>query len=157
VQAIVRPLASQLSLQNSDVHPHIADALDIARYAAAGDQRWLNALNTGADWLLQQEQITFCPERHELTVNSPSGKTYRANGACQCEAFAQHNACWYRAAARLVRRALELQEQALELAAFCEAWDAEAERLRAAAAPQPAPTIAERLTRARAAVDCLFA
>jgi hypothetical protein len=134
---------------------HIADALDIARDLAAGDQRWLNALNTGADWLLQQEQITFCPERHELTVNSPSGKTYRANGACQCAAFAQHNACWHRAAARLVRRALELQQQAPELAAFCAAWDANAEALRTAA--RPAPTVGERLARARAAVDVLFA
>ena len=83
-------------------------AIDAARIAAAGNKRWSTAIETAASWLLEQDTITFDAERHELTVNSPSGRTYHANGACQCEAFAQSNACWHRAAARLVRRALEL-------------------------------------------------
>ena len=92
-------------------------AVDTAR-AATTDARWLNALNTGYSWLLEQDVITFDAARHELTVNSPSGRVYRANGACQCEAFAKHNACWHRAAARLVRRALELQAAPVANPAF---------------------------------------
>jgi hypothetical protein len=90
---------------------HLADAIDAARLATT-DKRWRSAIDAGASWLLEQDVITFDATRHELTVNSPSGKIYKSNGACQCEAFAQHNACWHRAAARICRRALELQQRA---------------------------------------------
>jgi hypothetical protein len=39
-----------------------------------------------------------------LLVLSESGEIYRANGACQCKAYANSQPCWHRAAARLVKR-----------------------------------------------------
>jgi hypothetical protein len=96
----------------------------------------LHIIPTGASWLLQQDSIEFNIERHELTVNSPSGKTYHANGACQCEAFQSHQACWHRAGARLCRRAIEAQQLQAEL---------------------QRTSVAARLARARAAVDVLWA
>lgn len=89
----------------------LCTAVDLAREMAGNNQRWLRAINTGWDWLLQQETVSYDHAAHALRVESASepGKTYISNGACQCSAFEQHNACWHRAAARLVRRALELE------------------------------------------------
>lgn len=93
----------------ADLLDHLVAAVEAARIAAKDDQRWLNAVNSGYDWLLQQDTICFDLDHHELTVASATteGREYKANGSCQCKAFEQHNACWHRAAARLVRRAFE--------------------------------------------------
>jgi hypothetical protein len=112
-------MSKSIVIQIAGLTDHIADALDIVRDLAAGDARWLNALNAGASWLLEQEAVTFEHETHTLTVPSPSGKVYRSNGACGCDAYANNSACWHRGASRLLLRALELQQQAPELAAFC--------------------------------------
>ena len=88
----------------------ICEALDTAREKAAGNLRWMVALDSAANWLLQQEELAWDGEAHALHVPSAStpGIVYIANGACQCEAFSKHNACWHRAAARLVKRAIDL-------------------------------------------------
>ena len=88
----------------------ICEALDTAREKAAGNLRWMTALDSAANWLLQQEELTWDGEAYALHVPSAStpGLVYIANGACQCTAFTTHAACWHRAAARLVLRALEL-------------------------------------------------
>ena len=88
----------------------ICEALDTAREKAAGNLRWMTALDSAANWLLQQEELAWDGEAHALHVPSAStpGIVYIANGACQCEAFSKHNACWHRAAARLVKRAIDL-------------------------------------------------
>lgn len=93
---------------------HLCAAVDAARAKAANDKRWLNALNTAWGFLLEQDTVLYRHEDHALLVTSASepGKQYRANGRCQCNAFATHQACWHRAAARLVRRALELRDDA---------------------------------------------
>ncbi|MEI6180625.1 MAG: hypothetical protein WCP31_07720 [Chloroflexales bacterium] len=89
----------------------LVEALDAARVNAAADSRWITAIDTGADWLLQQEEISYDFASHALKVSSASrpDHAYVANGACQCEAFAKHSACWHRAAARLIRRALAIE------------------------------------------------
>lgn len=89
----------------------LADATTKAETDAA--RRWITALEVGYNWLLQQDVITFDLDHNELTVPSATrpGITYRANGACQCEAFAHYDACWHRSAARLVRRAREHRAQ----------------------------------------------
>ena len=73
-----------------------------AKEAAAQYPRWLNAIERAARELETNAWI----ERgdHGLVIASPSGNVYTANGACQCTAYAYGNACWHRAAARLVRR-----------------------------------------------------
>ena len=100
------------TIATADLLDALVDALDTARVNAAQDSRWLNAIDTGADWLLQQEEISYDFASHALKVSSASrpDRAYVANGACQCEAFSKHSACWHRAAARLVRRALELEQ-----------------------------------------------
>lgn len=94
----------------ADILDQLVVAIEVARINAAGNARWLNALEVGYNWLVQQDTITYDADTHELTVPSASseGRTYRSNGACQCQAFESHQACWHRAACRLVRRALEL-------------------------------------------------
>ena len=89
----------------------LCEAKDAAVEKAAGNQRWLNAIDAAWGWLLSQDAVFFDTTAHALRMPSTSepGRFYTANGACQCKAFDAHTACRHRAAARLVRRALELQ------------------------------------------------
>ena len=80
-------------------------AVDAARQAAAGNSRWVNAINAGFDHLLQVEVIEV-GEHNALVYRSESGTTYHANGTCQCVAFAQGQPCKHRAASKLVKNAL---------------------------------------------------
>lgn len=93
----------------------IDDLIDVAIVAhdLAANTPWANAQEDAYNWLVQQDTVEYVALAHELHVPSATtpGLIYKANGACQCKAFAQHNACWHRAAARLVRRALERGEQ----------------------------------------------
>lgn len=83
-------------------------AVDAARIAAAGNQRWLNAIDAAWDHLLTVESVEYRARDHALIYHSESGQTYTANGRCQCEAYRNGRACKHRAAARIVFRALEL-------------------------------------------------
>ena len=95
----------------------IIDAYETALTAVTGQARWTNAVEVGADWLYQQDEVSYDAETHTLIVNSPSGATYTANGSCQCQAFAAGQPCWHRAAARVLRRAVErVDAQALDIA-----------------------------------------
>lgn len=76
-------------------------AVDAAK-AKSLPQRWLNAIDSGYDWLLQQDTIRYNPETHALFFPSESGRVYFANGTCQCEAFVKGQPCRHRAASRLV-------------------------------------------------------
>lgn len=80
----------------------LANVAEQARQNAAQHPHWLNAIKRAVTELHMNAWI----ERgdHGLVIASPSGNVYTANGACQCTAYAYGNACWHRAAARLVRR-----------------------------------------------------
>jgi hypothetical protein len=95
-----------------------------ARDATSGDSRWLNAIDSAYDWLLWQDSVTYDAATHALTVQSATHPSvlYVANGKCQCRASANGEACWHRAAARLVRRSLEANAQDAR-------WQAEADLL----------------------------
>lgn len=80
----------------------LAIVADTARKSAAEHVRWLHAIDRAVRELHTNAWIERTD--HGLLIASPSGKTYTANGACQCEAYSYNNACWHRAAARLVRR-----------------------------------------------------
>jgi len=101
--------AAQAALPTVYAVPAILDklvsAVDAARQAAAGNSRWVNAINAGFDHLLQAEVIEV--DAHDaLIYRSESGATYYANGVCQCVAFAQGQPCKHRAASKLVKNAL---------------------------------------------------
>ena len=83
-------------------------AVDAARVAAAGNVRWLNAIDAAFDHLLQVEVIEYRASDHALRYHSESGQTYTANGRCQCKAYQSGEACKHRAAAKLVSNALAL-------------------------------------------------
>lgn len=108
-----------MTLPISAIIDQLPDARDAALAAIAANtklddkakERWVNATNKAYSWLVEQDQLDYDAETHELTIVSPdSGATYIANGICACTAFAQHQACWHRSASRLTRRALERQQ-----------------------------------------------
>ena len=96
----------------------LAAVVDQAMIDAANHPRWLNAINRAVVELVSNPWI----ERgdHGLIIGSTSGNVYSANGVCQCKAFENGNACWHRAAARLVRlhdeKIIANQERAAKLA-----------------------------------------
>jgi hypothetical protein len=107
---------------------------------AAQHPRWLTAIGRALveldcnPWIARNDH-------GGLTIGSPSGECYAANGVCQCKAYEHKIPCWHRAAARLVR----LHDEALE---------------RQQAAPQPdAQRIARKIAaqRATAVLNELFA
>jgi pyrimidine deaminase RibD-like protein len=114
----------------ADLTDDLADAIDAAR-KTTNDQRWINAIDAGASWLLEQDQITFDATAHELTFPSASGKTYHANGSCYtitgepCKAFRRGEPCYHRAAAKIARNAIEARE-----ARTAKRWEAMKSRFR---------------------------
>jgi hypothetical protein len=107
----------------SELLDDCAAAVDAARMTCT-DRRWLNAIETGWSWLLEQDTVQYDFDSHALTVNSPSGETYFANGSCGCRAFETSRACWHRAAGRIVTRALERQRAAARSARSADALTA---------------------------------
>ncbi len=75
--------------------------IETAKAKAAGNPRWLTAIEKAADavingkWIIT-ELVDGC------MITTESGETYKANGHCQCQAFAHGQACKHRAAARLI-------------------------------------------------------
>jgi len=92
-----------MSIDQSTMEQVIQDAFD----KATGNRRWQVAIAKA------KEQIESNPYLHfdgdALLVLSPSNEIYRANGTCQCKAYAAGQPCWHRAAARLMQRYAEVQ------------------------------------------------
>jgi len=47
----------------------------------------------------------------ELLVLGTTGETYRANGVCQCKAYAASQLCWHRTLAKLLKRYHEAEQR----------------------------------------------
>jgi hypothetical protein len=69
---------------------------------AAQHPRWLTAIGRA---LVELDSNPYLERAAHggLIIGSPSGQCYSSNGVCQCEAYQHGQACWHRAAARLVR------------------------------------------------------
>jgi len=80
----------------------LAAVVDQALLDAAAHPRWVVAIGRAVVELHSNPWIER-GDLHGLIIASPSGNLYTANGDCQCEAHRYGNACWHRAAARLVR------------------------------------------------------
>ncbi len=81
-------------------------------------KRWINAI---AKATVEIEQngvfMTWQEENHSLLIwSQKSNQIYTANGVCQCRAFAEGQACFHRAAARLVRLYLESEAKTASVA-----------------------------------------
>lgn len=75
---------------------------DKALIDAAAHPRWIVAIGRA----LVELDVNPYMERAAyggLIIGSPSGQCYTSNGVCQCAAYTHGQACWHRAAARLVR------------------------------------------------------
>lgn len=111
-----------MRITTADILDDLCLAVDVAREKVAHNPRWLQAVDTAWGWLLQVDAVAYDPTTRTLTVASATtaGVTYHANGACQCRAFRRGNACWHRAAARLVTIALDMamERRAARLAAL---------------------------------------
>jgi hypothetical protein len=68
----------------------------------SGNRRWETAIVKAKQQIESNPYLHF--DGNSLLILSPSGEIYTANGSCQCKAFASHQPCWHRAAARLVQR-----------------------------------------------------
>ncbi len=68
----------------------------------SGSRRWQTAIAKAKRELEDNPYMHF--DGHALLILSPSGEMYSANGTCQCKAFAKGQACWHRAASKLVKR-----------------------------------------------------
>jgi hypothetical protein len=72
-----------------------------AKARAAGDARWINAIDKAADGILSGAWI-ITELSHSYAITTESGKTYFVNGSCQCRAFELGQPCKHKAAARLL-------------------------------------------------------
>lgn len=70
-----------------------------------GNRRWQTAIAKAKQQLETNPYIHF--DGAALLILSDSNEIYRANGTCQCKAYANGKPCWHRAAARLVERYME--------------------------------------------------
>lgn len=99
------------TIRTADILDDLCAAVDLAREMAGDNARWQQAISNGWDDLLNLDTIAYDTAQHAIRIESASepGRFYVANGDCQCTSFANGNACRHRAAARLVRRALEIR------------------------------------------------
>jgi hypothetical protein len=75
--------------------------VEAAKIKAAGQAKWLRAIERAAAGILSGELIVTTLA-HGALVTSSNG-TYAANGHCNCEAARRgHSQCYHRAAARLI-------------------------------------------------------
>jgi len=81
-----------------------------AKKAAANSPTWLRAIAKADAQVQSNPCITELASG--VLITSPSGRTYLANGVCQCEAYKHGMACWHRAAAQLIARYNEAVTQA---------------------------------------------
>lgn len=159
--APVEPAAGFAPVAVAELLDFIVDAVDTARQAAADSPRWLRAIDSAYDFILQQDVLSYDAAAHALRVESASepGKVYESNGDCQCRAAELGNPCWHRAAARLVARAFELRALALGVVERQDVSLASARHYARAQFGHPgtlartdAQGLAARITRARAAL-----
>lgn len=82
-----------------------------AKAKAGTNKRWIAAIDKAADALLNGKWVVT-ELQHCYVFTTESGKTYRANGECQCEAFNHNQPCRHRAGARLLNLYQEVTKKA---------------------------------------------
>jgi hypothetical protein len=119
--------------------PVLTQVVDQAMTDAADHPRWLNAITKAVTELLSNPLIAR-QDGHLLVASRSTTAIHTANGSCTCPAFAYGEACWHRAAARLVRRHDEVQAYNQQISQAAErmivAVGADATRARWATAQQ---------------------
>jgi len=104
-----------LQIENKDRFGKvIADALSKVELTVANSQtkkRWINAIAKAAVEIEENGVFMTWQEADKslLIWSQKSNNIYAANGVCQCRAFEQGSPCFHRAAARLIRLYLEME------------------------------------------------
>src|SRR5215207_6347210 len=78
-----------------------------AKAKCAGNARCLRAIDRAVEQIETNPYMTY--ENGELLVLGTTGETYRANGVCQCRAYASGQLCWHRTLAKLLKRYFEAE------------------------------------------------
>ncbi len=79
----------------------IQQAFDVATERGGRDaRRWQTAIVKAKQQLESNPFMHFDSEA--VLIFSDSNEIYRANGTCQCRAYANGQPCWHRALARIV-------------------------------------------------------
>ena len=110
-----------LEIENKDRFGKvIADSLSKVEQTATDAQtkkRWINAIAKAAVEIEQNGVfMTWQNEDHSLLIwSQKSNNIYTANGVCQCRAFEQGSPCFHRAAARLVRLYMEMENAPVQI------------------------------------------
>jgi hypothetical protein len=110
----------------------IKKAAEVAK-SKTSDKRWINAIDKAVAGVESGWIVTELV--HGIAVTTECGNTYFANGACQCKAFANGQACKHRALARLIEIASELKEETAPTVSSREEIIAEIEKTWPAFAP----------------------
>ncbi len=103
------------TIRMAELLDDVINAHDVAVSTPNLSTRWKTALERAWDYLLQQDAVSFDVQTGTLVYHSESGVTYQAGKACQCKAFEDGYPCKHRAAARVVRNAVQcLSEREME-------------------------------------------
>jgi hypothetical protein len=97
----------------------IADALSKVELTVTDAQtkkRWINAIAKAAAEIEENGVFMTWQEADKslLIWSQKSNNIYTSNGVCQCRAFEQGSPCFHRAAARLVRLYMEMENAPVE-------------------------------------------
>ena len=103
-----------LQIENKDRFAQvIADALSKVELTtdAQTKQRWIRAIAKAVVEIEENGVFMTWQENDKslLIWSQKSNNIYTANGVCQCRAFEQGSPCFHRAAARLVRLYMEME------------------------------------------------
>ena len=110
-----------LEIENKDRFGKvIADSLSKIEQTVTDAQtkkRWINAIAKAAAEIEQNGVfMTWQEDDHSLLIwSQKSNNIYTANGVCQCRAFEQGSPCFHRAAARLVRLYMEMENAPVQI------------------------------------------
>jgi hypothetical protein len=89
-----------MNLNSIKLDEVIQAAFDKAMSAGKNSLRWQTAIAKAKQQLESNPFLHF--DGDALLILSDSNEIYRANGSCQCRAYANGQPCWHRAAARIV-------------------------------------------------------
>lgn len=74
---------------------------------AIAPSEWSHRIDNALEEILSNPYMHY--DGHGLLVLSDSGKTYYANGTCQCKAYHFKQVCWHRIGAKLIKRYMEAE------------------------------------------------
>lgn len=108
------------NFQITRIKPAFIDRALLAEVAAAAlaklnpnerdGRRWINAIGKAVAVIENNPALVYDLKHAALHIVGSKGTHYTANGICQCEAFVGGYPCYHRAAARLIKRYLEIAQ-----------------------------------------------